>query len=261
MVKPKKKCAFCDNLAVDHGGEHLWDNWINRELPKKMKFNASRRLSLHSQPIEFVQAGLKEKVPSVCDECNHGWMSNLTAKIKDDFRDTIIDAAPFSLDARGAALLASYIFMKAVVQDYCYNLDEPFFTRAACARFRKSLNIPFFVKVWFAAYQGNSPYAFHGSISLAEATFGPLEGMEFFCYTYVLGPLVLQLLAPRWKDIRRRSLPLVTLTPNKRWQRAAIQFWPYIRQALSWPPQLYLGDDMIKQFFNRFQAPINVPLR
>jgi hypothetical protein len=262
MVRPKRKCAFCDNPAVDHGGEHLWDDWINRELPRKMRFNARRKLSLHSPPIEFVQVGLKEKVSSVCDECNHGWMSDLTAKIKDNFRDTIIGAAPFSLDAKSAALLASYTFMKAVVQDYGYNLDEPFFTRAACERFRESHSMPPLAKAWFAAYQGNSAYAFHGNIDLVQVTDGRLEGMEFFSYTYVLGPLVLQLLAPRWKDLRRRNRPLVTLTPNKlRWQDAVIQFWPYTGEALSWPPRLYIGDNVSEQFFNRFRVPIKVPLR
>jgi hypothetical protein len=47
------KCAFCNGEAVDHGGEHLWDNWLNKELPKKTRFNAKKRLSMDSAPIEF----------------------------------------------------------------------------------------------------------------------------------------------------------------------------------------------------------------
>lgn len=85
----------------------------------------------------------------------------------------------------------------------------------------------------------------------------PLYGMEFFCYTYTLGKLVIQLVAPRWKDVRDWNRPLVALAPNKFWQSAAIRFWPYIREV-HWPPAKYLGDDIIEKFINRFDAPIEL---
>jgi hypothetical protein len=253
-------CAFCDSPSVSHGGEHLWDDWINEELPKKIKYDAVRKASRYPRPLEFGQAGLNEKIPSVCLSCNQTWMSSITGKVKAEFRDAIIDGAPFSLDLKGAALLASFTFMKAVVQDYGYNVNDPFFTRAACERFRQSLTLPPLLKVWFAAYRGREQYAFHGSIYVVEAVEGPFAGMQFFSYTYIVGHLALQLLAPRWKDISHRHRPLFSLIPNReRWQRAAIQFWPYSGETLFWPPELYIGNNVIQQFFNRFQA--NVRLR
>jgi hypothetical protein len=254
------KCAFCDGDGVDKGGEHLWDDWLNKELPKK-RYNAKKRLSIDSPAIKFVTRGLNEKVPAVCSRCNSGWMCGLTAKMKERFSATILEGAPFSLDAGDAALLAAFTFMKATVKDYCYGKD-PFFTRAARERLRESLTIPPLVKMWFAAHQGAAQYAFHSNFHIVSTSApGPIYGMEFFSYTYIVGHLALQLLAPRWKDICDRDKPLVTLAPNAYWRPATVQFWPDRGETLLWPPEKYLGDSVIEQFINRFQVPINIPIR
>jgi len=186
-------------------------------------------------------------------------MSELTAKMRANFSAAILDAAPFSLGAREAALLASFTLMKAIVKNYGYANDEAFFTRAASERLRTSKVIPPAVKMWFAAYQGASRYAFHSTFhTVSTSEPGLLEGMEFFSYTYVCGNLALQLLAPRWKDMRDRSRPLLTLKPNLYWKPATTQFWPYSGEALQWPPEKYLGDRLIKHFVYRFQSPITL---
>ncbi len=254
------KCAFCDGESVTHGGEHLWDDWINSEIPKKL-YHAKKRLTLTSTPIQFATKGLKEKVPAVCTKCNNGWMSALTAKIKGRYSATVLNGAPFSLGPEDAVILAAFTLMKAVAKNYYYGRDDPFFTRAACERLRNSLAIPHFVKMWAAAYQGASRYAFHSNFHIVSTSEpGPLYGMEFFSYTYILGNLVLQLLAPRRKDILDRGKPLITLVPNARWQSTAIQFWPEAGQALSWPPAKYFGDSTIEHFIYRFGVPVTVRL-
>lgn len=260
MGQRARKCAFCDRESVTKGGEHLWDDWLNEELPKKTRFNAKKRLSLDFSPIQFVSSGLNEKVPAVCGECNAGWMSALTAKVKERFSATILEGAPFSLAGEDARILAAFTLMKAMVKNYGYpNDDEPFFTRASCERLRVSLTIPSHVKMWFAAFQGTSRYSFHSNFYIVSTSEpGPLEGMEFFCYTYVLGNLALQLLAPRWKYVGHRDWPLVSLIPNRCWDLAAIQFWPLPDQAPLWPPEKYIGDRTFDQFIYRFAAQINL---
>ena len=250
------KCAFCNNDAKS--GEHLWDDWINEELPKKTRFNARKRLSLDSAPIEFVSVGLKEKVKVVCQKCNNGWMSALTARMKKRFLKTVLNGAPFSLGRGDAALLSAFTFMKAAVKDYCYGAP-PFFMKDARKRLRISLTIPPLARMWIAAFQGSSRYSFQSSFNVVDTSAAPLSGMEFFSYTYIAGNLALQLLAPRWKDVRDWNKPLVTLTPNPYWQPATIQLWPYAGEA-HWPPPKYLGDSVISDFINRFSAPIKVPV-
>jgi hypothetical protein len=252
------KCAFCDSEAVKDGGEHLWDDWINKELPKKTRFNVKKRLSLGSKPIQYVSSGLNEQIPSVCEKCNSGWMSALTAKMKERFAGSLLKAKPFSLGPRDAAILAAFTFMKAAVKDYGYGGD-PFFTRAARERLRNSLIVPGFVKIWFAAFQGSARYGFYSNITIVGANPpDPAAGMEFLSYTYVQGNLVLQLLAPRWKNVLDRGRPLISLIPNACWQPAVIQFWPCTGESLPWPPSQYFGDDAIEPFINRFDAPIRL---
>jgi len=218
-----------------------------------------KRLSLDSKPIEFVSVGLHEKLRVVCEKCNSGWMSGLTARVKERFSETVINGAPFSLSPRDAALLASFTFMKAAVKDYCYR-SKPFFTVDARKKLRLSHTIPPLARFWFAAFQGTSRYSFKSNFNLIDADSpGPLFGMEFFCYTYIFGQLVLQLLAPRWKDIRDWPRPLVVLDPHTYWQQGAVKFWPYPGE-LHWPPEKYLGDSVIEQFIYRFNAPVNVPV-
>jgi hypothetical protein len=196
----------------------------------------------------------------VCTKCNNGWMSALTGKMKHRFSSTILRGAPFSLDAKDAVLLAAITLMKAIVQNCYYWKHDPFFTKASSERLRKSLTIPDYVKMWVAAYHSASQYAFHSNFyTVTVNTPGPLGGMEFFSYTHVAGNLVVQLLAPRWKDLRHRSRPLLNLTPNIGWQPAAPRFWPFQGNALSWPPEKYLGDGVIKHFIDRFQSPITIP--
>jgi hypothetical protein len=152
----KRKCAFCDNDA--ESGEHLWDDWINKRLPKKTKFNSSKRLAIGSDPIKFVSSGLNEKIPVVCTPCNSGWMSEITSQIRQRFSETILSQEPTSLAAKDAALLAAFAFMKAAVKDYCYSGDDTFFSAALRSRFKDSLSVPPSTRMWIAAYEGGQIY-------------------------------------------------------------------------------------------------------
>lgn len=260
MPAAAKKCAFCDNPAVSKGGEHLWDNWLNEKLPRKTRFHAKKQLSINSPSIEFGQVGLKEQVPAVCQKCNERWMSALTGRVKQRFSASILDGAPFTLDTEDAVTLAAFTLLKAIVKNYVYGNDDPFFTRETSAELRKTLAIPAEIKMWVAAYQGSSRYAFHSNFYTVDCALPPLKGMEFFCYTYIANNLVLQLLAPRWKDVGNSGKPLLTFTPSPNWQPATVQFWPPSSETLLWPPEKYLGDSTIKEFIQRFQVPVNLHL-
>ena len=119
-----KRCAFCDAEAVEKGGEHVWDDWLNRALPK-FRYNARKRLGLDSPASEYHATSLKEKFPVVCATCNSGWMSALSLKVKESFSRAILKGEPFSLGVRDAALLAAFTFMKAVVTDHSVG-DDPY---------------------------------------------------------------------------------------------------------------------------------------
>jgi hypothetical protein len=212
-----KKCAFCPADAVQTGGEHIWDNWINDALPP-LRYRSRKRYTIDSPLIESDADSLKEKLPVVCEGCNNGWMSVLREKVKDRFRRAMLDAEPFSLGPKDAAILAAFTLMKAVVTNHLidsFDGAEPFFTRATRERLRTSLALPPLVKCWFAAYQGEAFMSTRNNLSIISTNeSGPLYGMEFCSFSYVVGKLALQLLAPRWKRIRDRGRPLISLSPN-----------------------------------------------
>jgi hypothetical protein len=253
-----KQCAFCPAEAVKRGGEHIWDDWLNRALPTK-KFRVKQRLSPADPFREYDAAILKEKLPTVCEKCNNTWMSDITERVKQNFQDAIINGATLALPARDIALLSAFTFMKAVVAGHAIPGAEPFFTRAARERFRQSLAVPPHVQMWIAAYQGRYRYSGKCNAGILVATDdGPYEGIEFFAFTYVVGHLVLQLLAPRWKDVRHRASHLPIPDPLPNWNTAVIGFWPDDGAPGSWPPPKYIGDDTIEQFIDRFKRQIRL---
>lgn len=238
----------------------MWDDWINKSLPET-RYRARKRYSLDSPLIEYDTDSLNEKLPVVCAGCNNGWMSALSLKVKDRFSRAMLDGEPFSLGARDAVVLAAFTFMKAVVTNYVENNYEPFFTRAARERFRTSLALPPMLKVWFAAFRGKSRMSTKSNFGIVSTSHpGPLYEMEFGSFTYVVGQLALQLLAPRWKHINHRGRPLVSLNPNTNWEQATVLFWPHHGGFLLWPPEKHFADDTIQTFIQRFSMPVNLPV-
>lgn len=82
-----------------------------------------------------------------------------------------------------------------------------------------------------------------------------LDGVEFYCFTYVVGHLVVRTHAARWKDDRRAGVTVPKTDPY--WDPAAVQFWPH-SEPISWPPSKYIGDHTLEALMNRFNLPINV---
>jgi hypothetical protein len=258
-----KMCAFCPQDAVEKGGEHIWDDWLNKEQPPGTMFNARKRLSVDGPVIEYESPKFNEKLAVVCTSCNNGWMGDLTAKMKLAFERPSLHGEPFTLSLRDAALLAAFSFMKAVVSDHAIDAvgHGPFFSRGARERFRVSLEVPPVVKIWLFAFQGEARMSTKNNFSVIDVPSDdprfPLIGHEFCSHTYVVGKLGLQLLGVRWKDIRNSGRPLYSLKPNGFWDSATTQFWPY-RGTVSWPPPKYFGDDAIQEFIYRFKLPVNV---
>ena len=253
-----KRCAFCPTEATKLSGEHIWDDWLNDELPTK-RFRVRQRKSTLEPFREYDACVLKEKLPVVCEKCNNTWMSDVTNRVKQSFAGMIISGAHVSLSRADTALLAAFAFMKSVVADHATPKPEPFFTRAARESFRVSLAIPAGVQIWMAAFQGD--YRYSGKCTTAILTPnapGPIDGIEFFTSTYVVGHLVLQTLALRWAHLHQLATSLPDITPGTDWNPATVQLWPDSSFPISWPPPKYLGENIIQRFIDRFNVPMHV---
>jgi hypothetical protein len=261
-MRMPRMCAFCPRDAVEKGGEHIFEDWINKALPPVLYLSRTR-YTKDSPTIESTTTSLSDKLPVVCAACNNGWMSVLSLKVKDRFSRAMLDGEPFSLGARDAAILATFTFMKAVVTNhftsYCHGAD-PFFARAVRERFGTSLVLPPLTQAWIAAFQAESFMSTYNRLSVVSPSGGPLFGTQFCSFTYIVGKLTLQLLAPGWKNIRDRGKPLPCLDPSARWNEAQVLFWPHTGTSLSWPPPKHIGHDMIEAYITRFQNPVSLPI-
>ena len=207
---------------------------------------------------QYDAVALKEKLSVVCETCNNKWMSDVSNRAKKVLHEMVVAGKRTILFQADLRVVAAFGFMKCVVGDHATRGEDPFFSRAARERFRTSLTIPSEVQMWIAAFQGACRYSGKFTTSLlAPSEPGPLEGIEFYSHTYVIGHLVLQTLAPGWKRVHDRVRPLPTLEPGTDWLPAAIQFLPENGSALEWPPPKYLGDSTIQRFMDRFNR-INV---
>jgi len=207
---------------------------------------------------QYDAVALKEKLAVVCETCNNKWMSDVSNRAKKVLHEMVVAGKRTILFQADLRVVAAFGFMKCVVGDHATRGEDPFFSRAARERFRTSLTIPSEVQMWIAAFQGAYRYSGKFTTSLlAPSEPGPLEGIEFYSHTYVIGHLVLQTLAPGWKRVHDRVRPLPTLEPGTDWLPAAIQFLPENGSALEWPPPKYLGDSTIQRFMDRFDR-INV---
>lgn len=251
------KCSFCDREAVERGGEHIWDDWLNRRIPRtKHEFKYASTSGIFR---EYTRHNIDEKLPLVCEKCNSGWMSQITNRICQTFGDAIVGGAALSVLPIGIELLTSFIFLKAVLgAQLISEKDEAFFTRAERERLRKSLAIPSNgINMWVGAFKGNALHSGRFAPGILTSTAPQLSGIEYFTFTYVIGRLVLQLLAARWKNVRHRGIGYVPmLIPDPYWNAAAVRIWPSDGSPITWPPPKYFNDAGLKQFINRFKLPI-----
>jgi hypothetical protein len=253
------RCAFCPDDAVEHGGEHIWDDWLNRSL--KSTRHDFRYTATDTEPREYTKKTLDEKLPVVCDPCNSRWMSQITNNVKHTFESAICEGKSLCILPTGTELLAAFLFMKAAVaatqvaQD-----DEPFFTRAQRERLRISREAPELgIRMWVGAFDGKPLHSGRFNPAILSTQAPQLRGVEYFTFTYLAGHLLLQLLATRWKHVYHRSRPIPPLLrPDPFWDQAVVQFWPPTNDMrLTWPPGKYFDDDGLQYFINRFKLPID----
>lgn len=250
-----KKCAFCSAQAKKLSREHIWDDWLNNVLPTQ-RFRVRKQL-VNGKLLEYDAVRVEETVEAVCGDCNSGWMSEISHRIKQTFSDVIVNfqsGTRISLLPSGIRLLAEYTFLKSVIGDYATGTEnDPFFTRAARERFREHRIIPAEVQIWLAAFQGGQRYSGKFSTRFNAANDPGFQGLEFFTFTYVVGPIVVQCSAPRWKHIHQKAnlLPKIDLDPTDCWKPAVTEFWPSDGSPVTWPSQKLLGDPVIKTFIDR----------
>src|SRR4051794_25024322 len=113
-------CAFCPNPATTKRGEHVFDNWLNRKDGRHIEQDYTViETGPNGQLLRtFGSRSINVTKSVVCDQCNHGWMSDVTNATKTTAEGFIRHRRPATLLPIGLATIASFAFMKAAVVDF-----------------------------------------------------------------------------------------------------------------------------------------------
>jgi len=194
------------------------------------------------------------KAHIVCEPCNNGWMSDIESEAKPIMRNMILRASWVSLLPLGIATIATFLFKAAVVAD-CNRPSggNRFFSYEVRRRFRRSLAIPVGVQMWISVVRRKGKAGGRFSAAYVTIEVGKFRGFQFYVFTYIIGALVLQLTAPRWVGAGKRPQFKPKLTQNSQMDNSSIAFWPSNGSPITWPPSVYLGDDSLKLFADRWE--------
>ena len=190
-------------------------------------------------------------------------MSDLEGRAKTLLSDVILDGKQTSFAGVDLNFLAAYAFEKSVVANYqtLRILGEPISTRAQRERFRTSLAIPANVRIWISSFQGQSRYSGRSNPRYAKSTNDPppLNDLNAFTHTYVIGHLVFQVLSSRFNSILNRGRWVQLPEQDDRtWNPASQQIWPSPTSTITWPTK-YLGPNTIEPFVDRWFGRIPLP--
>jgi hypothetical protein len=255
-------CIFCPNPRTTNRGEHVFDDWLNREFGKPLRY--------HYQHFEYgsddtlIRQYPKREIDIasdvVCDTCNNNWMSEITTASKAVLEGFIRYERAATLLELGILTVACFAFMKAAVLDAEYSTErEPFVLRSDCTRFRRWMTgesatpwLPNGLQIWIAWYRRERQMETRAWVNGLNFPSGMFHGYKVLYITYSLGAFVLQLTLPRWTKYRRpRNVPFITQATY--WDVASTPIWPNVPTAV-WPPTKYLDYSALENFVERFRT-------
>jgi hypothetical protein len=112
-----RACIFCRRTPLT--GEHLWPDWLGRELEIREPFSIrieQEKDGLETRDISFEAPPFDQQVRAVCEKCNSGWMARMEEEAK-PMLWPLIHAEGRRLDRDEQRVLARWALLKACVFD------------------------------------------------------------------------------------------------------------------------------------------------
>jgi hypothetical protein len=256
-----KKCAFCTRPA--DSPEHVFSQWMLDLLPPNERYVCNERLFSRDEYIQYQRRKIKIVAKVVCTPCNNNWMSNLEGRLKPILQDVFLNELPTTFGHTDLATIAAFAFKTTVLANHKDLKSTPFFSAAERFRFRRQLRIPDGVQVWMASRRETIAGKYHGFWKSAQGKSEKYFGYGFANYicTWNFQNVVLQIVATKWQDKRRRNtVPPFAFPEDDYWKQASVLIWPLPPTAIQWPPIFYLGNSTLFKFRDRWDT-IRIRLR
>jgi hypothetical protein len=103
-------------------GEHIWDRWLRRYIPPKMKMYKGRHRLIDHGVDDVVVKNHKgdpahRKAECVCEPCNNGWMSTITNEAK-KVVIPLLTGEQHRLDSIKQRKLANWLALKVTTAEF-----------------------------------------------------------------------------------------------------------------------------------------------
>jgi hypothetical protein len=235
----KKTCIFCARRA--DSDEDVIPKWIPRLLRKQEGERVPMRTSRFGhKPHEQLAGESIQKVGSVCDQCNNGWMSRLEEKVKPILKPMMLGNA-VTLTAQQQERITTWMTKCAMMYESMAT-GEVFFNGLDRHHFWKTGSPLDSTAVWLGQYTGGIRII--ANYRLLSRQQNPGGSVKILVLTLVLGKLALQLTTARGTHvIPKIELPTMDLENT---QDLLVQVWPMNLLGVKWPP-LCSFDDEIKR--------------
>lgn len=117
------------------------------------------------------------------------------------------------------------------------------------------------IRIWISSFQGHARYSGRSNPRYAKSITdpAPLNDLDVFTQTYVIGHLVFKVLSSRFNSIFHRGLRVELPKQTPYWTEASQQIWPIEVDTITWPAK-YLGPRTIESFVDRWFGPTPITL-
>jgi hypothetical protein len=236
-------CAFCGSTKKPRGREHVFANWLNNIGLEsyQVQYRAGR---LNRVPRRWTTEGFTATVRAVCDDCNHGWLSDLETEARPVLTPLILGESR-ELSPDDQRLIAAWSCKTALVAMLSSSEEErargygvpPAEYRALYATREHPEPLPH-SQYWISRYLGERP---PGAIRVVHLVI-KLDGLpepevpSAYSLTVMIGALVVQGVRFTTPSLEVNLAPGLDLP----------SIWPTARVA-SWPPADQSDDESLEE--------------
>jgi hypothetical protein len=225
-------------------------------IPRKERFMFHERVTKKDEYVKYFGRKVKLKAKVVCESCNNGWMSQLESATKLAMKDLLFESTATVINSKDIVAISAFALKTLVLANHKDLTSTPFFTSAQRFRFKRELRIPDGVQIWMASRKilTGKYYGFWKSVhGKSEEKF--TNSFAIYACTWNFQNVVLQILATKWQDKRRReTTPPIAFPQEDYWKEASVLIWPHDGTAIQWPPVFYLGNDTLEEFRDRWNT-------
>jgi hypothetical protein len=256
-----RACIFCcSNKHLSR--EDLWPKWLVKFIAQDRPSEIERLSGTQALPFTYRGKWLKARI--VCEQCNHGWMSNLENNCKPVLVPLISDT-PSSLDYIRQSGIATWTLKTAMAFECVggaaaigHDPDAVFYSAEDRRHLLRWNTPPPDTFVWIGRYEPECSIWIQNDRVSNPQPKGVLD--EGTVTTLAAGRLILQ-------AITVRRSPFINTDPQSRrirlgkssWDSALIPIWPFCNSVVRWPPSLsVVGYDQLEGLARRFgrQRPV-----